>query len=170
MIVGIHEELPASTMRRDVIHIGGTHPGKMRKILLDGSAEALPAEGLPEQLRRTQLILPDRQLVPPVPCRRFRTAALSIRLTMPLTVAGANQLTAAGMSTGTKCSTCHYSTPPDKRKACTWNRIVAIRSTDLRAKRKACTKDRIIAIHGTGSRARARGEYLRSLPGRIVCI
>lgn len=62
----VYEQLPVSPVWFHMIHYGGPGP--------DAPLSALAAERLPQQLRRTEIIGPDGQVVPAVVLRRHPTA------------------------------------------------------------------------------------------------
>ena len=90
------------------------HIGRADAFTLSG---ALSAERLTQELRRPELVLKYRQIVPPVPgCSVCAASAVVSRL-MPVAVSASCQLAAAGMCTRSQRLLGHGLSPPGKNKS-----------------------------------------------------
>lgn len=116
MITGSDEQFPVATMGYDVVNIGGRNPEQVRQVLPAGPGGTAPAERLAQELRRPQIIPPDRQGIPGVPDCSCRTTAGYISRAVPGTVHFPGQLSTPSMGAGPKGSFCHGYTSREKRK------------------------------------------------------
>lgn len=107
-VARIGEGLPVSPMRPDVVHVRGPLP--------DAPGLALPAPGLPKELRRPELS-PGLCAVHPAPGPGVFTSSVPVLGPVILAVAARHQHAASGILAGAKWLCGHGLSPPDKTKS-----------------------------------------------------
>ena len=102
-VVWVGELLPVALERDDVVNVGRPLP--------DADPGALTAKRLIKQLRRPQIVRPNRQAVPTPPRPALCAAPLHALWLVLLAVAASHQRRAAWMQAGAQGLTCHDDRP-----------------------------------------------------------